>query len=53
MSAFEQRNSLLGLEFDRYIREHPAFLEKIPDKAQVVLLLEESNRLTLANRLSM
>jgi hypothetical protein len=40
MSIFEKRNSLLGLEFDRYVREHPEFLAKIPDHAQVVLLLE-------------
>lgn len=40
MSAFEQRNSLLGLEFDRYMREHPDFLDQIPQNAQIVLLLE-------------
>jgi len=40
MSILEKRNSLLGLEFDRYVREHPEFLEKIPHNAQVVLLLE-------------
>ncbi len=40
MSVFEQRNSLLGLEFDRYVREHPEFLARIPDNAQVVLLVE-------------
>ena len=40
MSVFEKRNSLLGLEFDRYVREHPEFLKKIPHNAQVVLLLE-------------
>ena len=28
------------MEFDRYIREHPEFAEKIPDNAQVILLLE-------------
>jgi hypothetical protein len=40
MSVFEQQNSLLGLEFDRYVREHPEFTERIPNNAQVVLLLE-------------
>lgn len=40
MNAFERRNSLLGMEFDRYIREHPEFGERIPDNAQVILLLE-------------
>ncbi len=40
MNAFETRNSLLGVEFDRYVREHPEFGEKIPDHAHVILLLE-------------
>ncbi len=40
MSIFEKRNSLLGLEFDRYVREHPEFMARISDHAQVVLLLE-------------
>ena len=28
------------MEFDRYIREYPEFADKIPDNAQVILLLE-------------
>jgi hypothetical protein len=40
MNVFEKRNSLLGMEFDRYVREHPDFAEEIPDNAQVILLLE-------------
>ena len=40
MNTFERRNSLLGMEFDRYIREHPEFAENIPDRAQVILLME-------------
>jgi hypothetical protein len=40
MNTNEKRNSLLGMEFDRYLREHPEFIEKIPDNAQVILLLE-------------
>lgn len=28
------------MEFDRHLREHPEFLDKIPENAQVVLLLE-------------
>jgi hypothetical protein len=40
MNIHEKRNSLLGMEFDRYIREHPEFAEKIPDNAHVILLLE-------------
>ncbi|TKB71853.1 MAG: hypothetical protein E8D46_17175 [Nitrospira sp.] len=40
LSLLETRNSLLGLEFDRYVREHPEFVDKIPNNAQVILLLE-------------
>jgi hypothetical protein len=40
MSTFEKRNNSLGMEFDRYVREHPEFLKEIPRNAQVVLLLE-------------
>ncbi len=40
MNVFEKRNSLLGMEFDRYVEEHPKFGEKIPDNAQVILLVE-------------
>lgn len=39
MNIYERRNSLLGMEFDRYVREHPEFCERIPDNAHVVLLL--------------
>ena len=40
MNIPETRNSLRGMEFARYVREHPDFAEKIPDNAQVILLLE-------------
>lgn len=40
MNTFEKRNSLLGMEFDRYIKDHPEFMERIPNNAQVILLLE-------------
>ena len=40
MNLFESRNSLLGMEFDRYISEHPEFSEKIPENAQVILLVK-------------
>ena len=40
LSILEKRNNLLGMEFDRYLREHPEFTDKIPDNAQVILLLE-------------
>lgn len=28
------------MEFDRHLREHPEFTDKIPNNAQVILLLE-------------
>ena len=40
MNTFERRNSLLGMEFDRYVREHPRFAQKLPDNAHVILLVE-------------
>jgi hypothetical protein len=40
MNTYEKRNSLLGMELDRYLREHPEFTDKIPENAQVILLLE-------------
>jgi len=40
MNVFEKRNSLLGMEFDRYVKEHPEFGEKIPENAQIILLVE-------------
>jgi Family of unknown function (DUF5647) len=40
MSLFETKNSLLGMEFDRHLRKHPEFTDKIPENAQVILLLE-------------
>ena len=47
MNVFEQRNAELVTEFDRYIREHPDFAERIPDNALVAVLVagdEEFNR---------
>jgi hypothetical protein len=40
MNIYERRSSVLGIEFDRYMREHPKFCEKIPNNAHIVLLLE-------------
>ena len=40
MNIFEKRNSFLGMEFDRYIREHPEFSNRIPDNAHIILLVE-------------
>ena len=41
MNIYERRNSVLGIEFDRYMREHPEFSESIPQNAHIVLLLRD------------
>ena len=35
MNVFEQKNTEPVAEFDRYVREHPDFAERIPDNALV------------------
>jgi hypothetical protein len=40
VTKFERLNSVLGVEFDRYVMEHPGFAERIPPGAIVVLQLE-------------
>jgi hypothetical protein len=40
MNILEQKNAELVTEFDRYVREHPDFAEKIPDTALVAMLVE-------------
>lgn len=40
MNVLESQNSFLGMESDRSMRGHQEFAEKIPDNAQVILLLE-------------
>ncbi len=37
---FVEKNSILVKEFDRYVLEHPAFADKIPDNALVVMHIE-------------
>jgi hypothetical protein len=37
MNIHERRNAILGVEFDRYVRDHPTFAARIPRGAQVVL----------------
>ena len=44
MTWFEELNAELGVEFDRYAVEHPAFAAKIPRGAQVVLQLPDQPR---------
>ena len=40
MNVLEQKNAELVTEFDRYVREHPEFAERIPDNALVAMLVE-------------
>jgi len=40
MNLFEQKNTELIKEFNRYVREHPDFAEQIPNDAIVILQLE-------------
>jgi Family of unknown function (DUF5647) len=40
MNAFEKKNAELVTEFDRYVREHPDFAERIPNNALVAMLVE-------------
>jgi len=47
MNIMERKNTDLIKEFNRYIREHPEFADKIPDNALVIMQLaddEEFNR---------
>ncbi len=40
MNIFEQKNAELVTEFDRYVREHPDFADRIPNHALVAMLVE-------------
>src|SRR5712692_3971412 len=44
-----RKNLVLGIEFDKYLIEHPALIEKIPQGAYVVLLPEYDPELFKAN----
>ncbi len=37
---FKKKHSMLVVEFDRYVVEHPEFAAKIPQNAQIVLQIE-------------
>lgn len=41
MNVYEKRNAILGVEFDRYVRDHPAFAARIPRGAQIILQLPD------------
>lgn len=40
MNIFEQRNTELIKEFNRYVQEHPKVAEQIPNEAIIILQLE-------------
>jgi len=40
VNIFEVKNTELVKEFNRYVREHPAFADDIPKNAVVVMQLE-------------
>ena len=44
MNVYEKRNAILGVEFDRYVRDHPSFAARIPRGAQIVLQLPDDPR---------
>lgn len=44
-----RKNHLLGIEFDRYLLEHPDVLEQIPDEAEVYFLPEQDPDLSEEN----
>jgi hypothetical protein len=53
MNVHEKRNAMLGVEFDRYVRDHPAFAARIPRGAQIVLQIAGDTKFnTWARRLA-
>jgi hypothetical protein len=44
-----RKNHMLGVEFDRYLLEHPQIIEQIPDDAEVYFLPEEDPELLQEN----
>ncbi len=44
MNVYEKRNAILGVEFDRYVRDHPSFASRIPRGAQIVLQFPDDPR---------
>ena len=45
-----EKNARLGYEFDKYVIEHPKFLAKIPDLAEIVFLPAGDIELCRENR---
>jgi len=53
MNVYEKRNAMLGVEFDRYVRDHPSFAARIPRGAQIVLQIPGDTKFnTWAQRLA-
>ena len=44
-----KKNHTLGIEFDRYLLEHPEILEQIPENAEIHFLPEEDPELSQEN----
>ena len=44
-----KKNHIWGVEFDRYLLEHPEVLEQIPENAEVFFLPEEDPELSQEN----
>lgn len=44
-----KKNHVLGVEFDRYLLEHPEVLERIPEEAEIFFLPEEDPELSQEN----
>ena len=44
-----KKNHLLGIEFDRYLLEHPEVLEQIPENAEIYFLPEDDPDLSQEN----
>jgi hypothetical protein len=47
--SFVYKNIVLNTEFNKYLAEHPAIADKIPDNALVVLLPEDDPALCRKN----
>jgi len=44
MNIFERQNGILGMEFDRYMREHPDFGENFQKNSHIVLLKQGDDK---------
>jgi len=44
-----RKNHLLGIEFDRYLLEHPEVLEQMPENAEIYFLPEDDPDLSQEN----